>query len=59
VSSAGVLGWGWSYDKVGWQASNGQFDGEFDRGFSKKSVLSAMDFLAAGPVIKECGLAPG
>jgi hypothetical protein len=42
-----------------WQASNDQFDGKFDRGFAKKQILSATDFPAVGPVIKECGLAPG
>jgi hypothetical protein len=42
-----------------WRASNDQFHGEFGHGFPKKRTLSAMDFLAAERVIKECGLAPG
>jgi hypothetical protein len=41
------------------RATSGQFDGKFERGFTKKLVLSAGDFLEEGPVIKECGLAPG
>jgi hypothetical protein len=40
-------------------ATSGQFGGKFERGFTKKLVLSAGDFLEEGPVIKECGLAPG
>ncbi len=40
-----------------WRASKDQFGGEFGHGFPKKRNLSAMDFLAAGPVIKEWNLA--